>query len=103
MFSINKLFFFSIKLYRNVQTILYTKLYIMYIAQKRKVSVHIFYHGIYGISLVVMLHGEHVAVLRNDLLVRDSAVVDRDGWNHVRGCGEGYALSWVVEGKRRNC
>lgn len=52
--------------------------------KKRKVSVNIFYHGIYGISLVVMLHGEHVAVLRNDLLVRDSAVVDRDGWNHVR-------------------
>lgn len=32
-----------------------------------------------------MLHGDHVvAVLRNELLVRDCAVMNRDSWDHVR-------------------
>lgn len=55
-----------------------------------------------------MTHGDHVvAVLRNDLLVRDGAVMNREGWDHVRvrpvrSCGESHALSAEVEGKRRN-
>lgn len=55
-----------------------------------------------------MLHGNHlVAVLRNDLLVRDGAVMNRDGWNYVlvwpvMSCGKSHALSTVVEGKRWN-
>lgn len=56
-----------------------------------------------------MLHGDHmVAVLRNDLLVRDGAVMNWDSWNcvrvgHVRSCGESHALSAaVVERKRWN-
>lgn len=49
-----------------------------------------------------------VAVLRNDLLVRDGAVMNWDSWNcvrvgHVRSCGESHALSAaVVERKRWN-
>lgn len=55
-----------------------------------------------------MLHGDHVvAVLRNKLLVRDGAVVYRNSWDqvrvwYVRCCGEGHALSGVMEGKRWN-
>lgn len=55
-----------------------------------------------------MLHGNHlVAVLKNDLLVRDGTVMNRHGWNYVliwpvRSCGKSHALSAVVEGKRRN-
>lgn len=56
-----------------------------------------------------MLHRDHVvAVLMSDLLVRDGAVMNRDGWDHVWGwrvtsCGESHALSAVVEEKRRYC
>lgn len=54
-----------------------------------------------------MLHGDHKIMLRNDLLVRDGAVMNRDGWDHVRvwyvtSCRESHVLFAVVERKCRN-